>query len=96
MEPIIALADGALDSGSVDELVSKITAHISRGIHERFASALQKKRRANANVAAGRAYVAAYIECVHYIEGIHGAAMGSEAQEGAVETQPAIGSSHHH
>ena len=38
--------------------------------------ALQKKRHVDDSVQAGREFVEAYVEYVHYVEGIHKAALG--------------------
>jgi len=94
VEPIVALSDKALETGNVDSLANKITAHIKEGIKDRFAKAIQAKKSADKSVQAGREYVEAYIGFVHYVEGVHTAAMAkgghhegeesghSEAEEG--------------
>lgn len=96
VEPIIALADAALDSGSVDSLVAKLTAHISEGIRERFEAARHKQRQAETSVAAGRKYVAAYVEFVHYVEGLHTAAEGVAVHHTAEPAAPAAETPHQH
>lgn len=70
VDPVIAKADQALTTGSVDSLVKAILAHTEEGIRERFNHALDKRSHANQSVAAGRDYVAAYVTFVHYVEGI--------------------------
>ena len=76
----VALADQALEKGSVDPLVGKILEHTDKGIRERFNAALAAKKRAGESVELGRNYVDAYVTYVHYVEGIanqvHGAAHG--------------------
>jgi hypothetical protein len=74
-EPIVALSDKALETGNVDSLTDKVAAHIKKGIKERFAKALEAKKNADKSVDAGREYVEAYVNYVHYVEGIHAAAM---------------------
>ncbi len=76
VEPPVAAADKALESGSVNELVDAITKHISDGIRKRFAHVVETKQHANKNVEAGRKYIKAYVEFTHYIERIHQAAIG--------------------
>ncbi len=66
----IAWADQALDKGSIDFLVGKIVEHTEKGIRERFATALESKKRAGESVEAGRQYVADYVAYIHYVEGI--------------------------
>lgn len=56
------------------------------GIRKRFAEVQEKKRHAEHNVEAGRAFVAAYVDYVHYVEGVHRAAQGASAHhEGGPE-----------
>ncbi len=71
IEPAIALADQALESGNADKLVKAITHHVEEGIRERFARAAAAKKRADASVAAGREFVEAYVEFTHYVERLH-------------------------
>jgi hypothetical protein len=76
VEPPIAAADKALESGSVNELVKEITSIVSAGIRERFNHTVEAKKHADENVETGREYVKAYVEFVHYVEGLHLAAVG--------------------
>lgn len=76
VEPIVAASDQALDQGSIDALIDKITSHIAQGIRQRFQRALETRQQVEHSVPAGRAYVAAYVEFTHYVEGLHAAAAG--------------------
>ena len=69
--PAAAAADEALAAGSVDALSARIGNAVRDGIRKRFADVTEKKKHVNDSVEAGRAYVAAYVEYVHFIEGIH-------------------------
>jgi len=69
--PAVAAADKALAAGSVDALSAKIGNAVRDGIRKRFAEVTEKKKHANDSVETGREYVAAYVEYVHFIEGIH-------------------------
>lgn len=69
--PAIVAADKALDAGSVDALSTKIGNAVRDGIRKRFTAVTEKKKHANDSTQAGREYVAAYVEYVHFIEGIH-------------------------
>ncbi len=69
--PAIVAADEALAAGSVDALSAKIGNAVRDGIRKRFVAATEKKKHVNDSVEAGRQYVAAYVEYVHFIEGIH-------------------------
>ncbi len=84
VEPAIALADQALDSGNADKLVKAITHHVEEGIRERFARAAATKKQADASVAAGREFVEAYVELTHYVERLHlNATTSASAHAGA-------------
>ena len=94
VEPIVEKSDKALEAGSVDDLVKQVTAHVAKGIRERFDKAVEAKKHADENVEAGRQYVAAYIEYVHYVEGIHGAVMGQGGHHEEVAEAPKTGHDH--
>jgi hypothetical protein len=78
IDPAFVKADRMLEGGSVDELAEAISAHAAEGLRERYARAAEARKHANDSVEAGRKYVAAYVEYIHYVEGIsnliHGAA----------------------
>ncbi len=78
IEPFVAAVDRSLAAGSVDRVVADLTAHVSRSVQERFARAREAAARADSSVDAGRAYVAAYVDYLHYVEALHkaGAADG--------------------
>lgn len=52
------------------------TGKVEDGIRQRFAKALEVKAHADDDVAAGRGFVAAYVDFVHYVEGLHEMAGG--------------------
>ena len=79
--PAIAGADEALESGSVDELVKVVTDQAAAGIRERFRRVAEARRYANNSVEAGRQYVAAYVEFVHYAERLYDDAAQSGGHE---------------
>jgi len=74
VEPAIALADRAIETGSADALVEELTAAVANGLRTRFAEAAAAARRADTSVDAGRAFVGAYVQFIHYAEGLHLAA----------------------
>ena len=83
VEPAIAKADAALDAGSADELARMIGEHAAAGVKARFAKAAEAKKHADESVEQGRAYVAAYVEYVHFVEGVVAAVhRGPGAHEG--------------
>ncbi len=75
--PIMEMADKALDKGSVNALSEKIAHLIKEGIETRFKKAWEAKKHMNESVEAGRRYVKAYVEYVHYVEAVHGLAEGA-------------------
>jgi len=76
VEPGIAAADKALATGSADALLKAMAAHVTDGVRERFERTSAAREHAGHNVAAGRAYVAAYVDFIHYVERVHAAAVG--------------------
>lgn len=66
----IAQADKSLETGSADELIKTITNQAGEGIRKRFAHAMEKKKDADKSVDAGREFVEAYVEFLHYVERI--------------------------
>jgi hypothetical protein len=77
VEPVIELADQALESGSVEKLSAAIQTHAAAGIEERFLHAASAKQNSEKSVAAGRAFVAAYVDFTHYVEALHEAVVGT-------------------
>lgn len=77
-DPVLK-ADQALDQGSVDPLADAISSHVGKAIKERFARTVAAKKHAHESVAAGREFVEAYVEYVHFVEGIVGVVHGSHA-----------------
>lgn len=74
IDPGIEAADAALESGDIDELVAAVTRKVEQGIRDRYASARRSRNHADDAVADGRAYVADYVDYIHYVEGVHDAA----------------------
>lgn len=81
--PAIPLADRALESGGVDALVDLVTAAMRRGVVARYERAIEAKDHDASDVAAGRAFVHAYVAFVHFAERAH--ALAAEPVTGDVE-----------
>jgi len=79
LSPAVVEADKALETGSADKVVKLVTDDAAAGIRRRFAEAREKKKHADESVEAGREFVAAYVEYVHYVEGLHETAQASGA-----------------
>jgi len=77
--PAVPAADRAIETGSVEPVVKLLTEAVKRGTHEQFHDVSAAKKFAKDDVAAGRKYVAAYVEYVHYVERLYEAA-GKPAQ----------------
>ncbi len=71
VEPAVIEADKALESGSVEGVVKFITEGASKGIRERFTKAQEAKKHADQSVDAGREFVEAYVQFIHYVERLH-------------------------
>ncbi|MBP2680722.1 MAG: hypothetical protein H6Q78_585 [Candidatus Krumholzibacteriota bacterium] len=67
----VAAADKVVDGTlPVETLVEHFSTVVTEGLKKRYEAMSEAKKRANESVDAGRAYVAAYVEYVHYIEEI--------------------------
>ena len=80
-EPGIEMADVAVEKGSADELVKMLTSGLAEGVRTRFAALQKAKEHANHDPEHGRAWVAAYVEFIHYVERIHGDLAKSAAHQ---------------
>ena len=76
IDPAVALADKALETGSVDKLTSVLTDAAAKGIRERFNRTLETKKHVDKSVSAGREFVEAYVAFTHYVENLHDSVKG--------------------
>lgn len=93
IEPIIAETDKALESGSVENLVKKVSDAMSAGIRKRFAHARETKNHADESVVAGREFVEAYVDFTHYVERLY---LDAEAHGSHHEETDKTGKEVHH
>jgi hypothetical protein len=88
VEKPIAMADEAIVQGSAEGLSKMIAEHMAAGVRERLARVKEAKASAEDSAEAGRRYVAAYVDYVHYVEAVvkavHGE--GAEGHAHAAET----------
>jgi len=70
MAHIEEAADQSLESGSPDKIVLHLTEAMTDGIRDRFSKARIANSKAGTNVEAGREYVRAYVEYLHYVSGL--------------------------
>lgn len=87
--PAIRAADAALESGAVDDLVAELTSAVEHGVRERFARASAARAHATENIAAGRAFVATYVQLTHYVEALEATAAGHAGEHGGDDSAPA-------
>ncbi|MBI5527491.1 MAG: hypothetical protein HY897_14245 [Deltaproteobacteria bacterium] len=67
----VEAADKALDGGvPIDKVAKHVSEMVSDGIKKRFAKTAEKKKLVADSVAAGREYVEAYVDYIHFVEGI--------------------------
>jgi len=93
--PIVKAADQALETGSVDALVQHLTEQVAAGLRERFHVAAEKKKHTDVSVEAGREFVKAYVEFMHYAEKLYQDALGQGAHHEAA-AGPKLQSCEHH
>lgn len=70
VEPGIAAADKALTARSADELEAQLGDAVSEGIRKRFALTIERGKHGQESVEAGRAYVEAYVDYIHFVESV--------------------------
>ncbi len=73
----IAAADESLESGSPGALLAHLDGAVQEGISRRFAEVVGRKNVDPGDVEAGREYVRAYVEFIHFVERLYQAASGS-------------------
>ena len=83
-----------LETGSADELAKHITQEVEQGIRRRFQEALEAKKHTGHDVEAGREFVRAYVEFVHYVERLAVSATTNAAH--AEPGEGAAGGDHRH
>ncbi len=71
VDPAVALADKALETGDAGALVDELSAALEQGIHSRLETVRERRAHMSESVEAGRRYVEAYVDYVHYAEGLH-------------------------
>lgn len=85
--PAIPAADRALDQDSLGPLLKLMETAVNDGVQKQFKKAAEKRKFPTDDVAAGREYVRAYVEYVHYVEGLYRAAKTSPQQHGEENTE---------
>lgn len=73
--PAIPAADRAIETQQLADLEALIVKDVRRGLGEAFAQVQSKRNYEPNDVAAGREYVKAYVEYIHFVERLHEAAI---------------------
>ena len=69
--PAIAAADRALSEGSQKSLAGFLDAALSAALHQHFVEVAETRNYDSGDLAAGRRFVKAYVEYIHYVERLH-------------------------
>ena len=89
IEPPIAAADKSLETGKLQDVSQLISKRMEQGLHKNFDAVVAKKKYNPNDVAAGRAFVSAYVEYTHYVERLYDAAE-TLAPEQVQKTAPSL------
>lgn len=68
--PIVQMADNSIENKEVHTLLTKLGKHITEVITEKYDKVAELSKVKDDSVAEGRAYVAAYVDYTHTLEGI--------------------------
>jgi hypothetical protein len=96
MDPgiVVRTADRALETASDAAMLQVLTDKIAQGLQERFARMIEVHAHAEHHVEAGRAFVEAYVEYVHYAKALFEAA--ADQAEGRGSDRSAQPERHQH
>ena len=83
--PAVAAADKALAEGTVDPVRAALVNAVQSGIEKHYRAVADSRNYAPDDVAAGRAYVRAYVEYTHFAEGLYHKATAAAAHHEPAE-----------
>ena len=93
IEPPIAAADKALESGKLEDVLKLISGKIHSGLERHFKEVMSKKKYKTDDITGGRAFASAYVEYTHYVERLYDAS--ETLAPGRVQKEaPALAHSH--
>ncbi|HEX7484875.1 MAG TPA: DUF6448 family protein [Vicinamibacterales bacterium] len=95
LDPAVEAADKAIEDGSLDRVVQLVTGDIGTGIWRRFARVAEARKHADETVVAGREFVEAYVEYVHYVEDLHLLVTGKAETHDAAPSRTLAGTHDH-
>ncbi len=93
--PAVPAADEALETGSLDAVEKLLVDAVRKELNERSIRVMAQKPPAS-DVAAGRAWVEAYVPYVHYVEGVFEAAHGRSHVEPVSGSDAGPAAAHEH
>jgi hypothetical protein len=76
MGEAIPAADKAAEDGNLEPVGKLLAGALHDGLHRKFEQLQVRKNYTQDEVEAGRKYVSAYVEFVHYVEGVYALAHG--------------------
>jgi hypothetical protein len=82
--PGIVAADRVLESDSVEPLAERLTAAMRGELEKRYHRAQELRTHDPRDVEAGRAYVEAYVDYIHFVESLHALITGHAHGDAAV------------
>lgn len=69
-DPVVRASDRSIESGDADHVVRHAVNAAEKGIRKRFERVVHAREHMADSVEAGREYVEAYVEYVHYVKGL--------------------------
>ena len=87
--PAIPAADHALAHGTAEPVAHLVTEAVNAGVRDRFGDVAAKAQFDPKDVEAGRRYVAAYVDYLHYVERLYDAAKSAGAEHQAAASEHA-------
>lgn len=75
--PAIPAADKAIDAGSADPVLDLLRSAMQEGVRDQFGKVVATRAFKPNDVVAGRAYVKAYVEFIHYVERVYEATIAA-------------------
>ncbi len=79
IEPAIAAADQSIETGKLEPVAKLVIDRTKEGLHRQFDNVSSKSKYNPGDVEAARAFVAAYVPYVHYVERLYDAAEIADA-----------------
>lgn len=73
IDPIIAVADKAVETGSTVSLLEEMNSGLNGAVQNNFKAVLEKKNYNIDDVESGREYIESYVKFLHYVEGVDAA-----------------------